>query len=124
MPVQSADLPIRVLFCIGITQNFFELPRDQIPEVFAAFDSAFGNLEKSFGVRVLGTLDDDRVQVGTSTAWPWTSYIMADVPDLDTIVKICDLLRTTPVGDGLLWRYARIETRIGRAVSLQDPPGG
>lgn len=123
MPDQS-NSPLRVLFCIGITQNFFELPRDQIPEVFAAFDSAFGDLENRFGIRVLGTLDDDRVQVGTSTAWPWTSYILADVPDLDTVIKICDLLRSTPVGDGLLWRYARIDTRIGRAVTLQDPPGG
>lgn len=109
--------PIRVLFCIGISQSFFDLPVDRIPEAFAAFKTAFSGLEERFGIKVLGTLDDDRVQVGQSSAgWPFTSYIMADVPDLDAVVKVCDQLRTTPVGDGLLWRYARIDTRIGRPV--------
>ncbi|WP_332817443.1 hypothetical protein [Sphingopyxis sp.] len=113
--------PIRVLFCIGISQSFFDLPVDRIPEVFTAFKTAFGNLEQRFGITVLGTLDDDRVQVGQSSAgWPFTSYIMADVPDLDTVVKVCDQLRTTPVGDGLLWRYARIDTRIGRPVFPEE----
>lgn len=117
--------PIRVLFCIGISQSFFDLPVDRIPEVFAAFKTAFGKLEERFGITVLGTLDDDRVQVGQSSAgWPFTSYIMADVPDLDTVVKVCDQLRTTPVGDGLLWRYARIDTRIGRPVFTEEGVDG
>src|SRR3569623_1399974 len=105
------------MFCIGISQSFFDLPRSDIPDVFASFKAAFGNLEERFGIVVLGTLDDDRIQVGQSSAgWPFTSYIMADVPDLETVAKVCDQLRTTPVGDGLLWRYARIDTRIGRPV--------
>lgn len=113
--------PIRVLFCIGITQSFFDLPVERIPEVFDAFKTAFGKLEERFGVKVLGTLDDDRVQVGQSAAgWPFTSYIMADVPDLDAVVKVCDQLRSTRVGDGLLWRYARIDTRIGRPVFTEE----
>lgn len=120
-PTQS---PIRVLFCIGISQSFFDLPVDRIPAVFAAFKSAFSGLEERFGIKVLGTLDDDRVQVGQSSAgWPYTSYIMADVPDLDTVVKVCDQLRTTPVEDGLLWRYARIDTRIGRPVFTEEGAG-
>ena len=107
--------PLRVLFCIGISQNFFELPRDEMGAVFEAFKVAFSNWEERFGVEVLGTLDDDRVQVGQSPAgWPFTSYVLANAPDLDAVVKVCDQLRSTPVGDGLLWRYARIETRIGR----------
>lgn len=120
----STQSPIRVLFCIGISQSFFDLPVDRIPAVFAAFKAAFGGLEERFGITVLGTLDDDRVQVGQSSAgWPYTSYIMADVPDLDTVVKVCDQLRTTPVEDGLLWRYARIDTRIGRPVFTEESTG-
>ena len=111
--------PLRVLFCIGITQSFFDLPTAGMSAVFGAFKTAFGNLER-FGVTVLGTLDDDRVQVGHSVGWPWTSYIMADVPDFDTVVQVCDVLRSTPAGDGLLWRYARIEARIGRPVFTED----
>lgn len=121
----SSDQPLRVLFCVGITQNFFELPKDQIAEVFEAFKIAFGGWEKRFGVKVLGTLDDDRVQVGQSPAgWPFTSYVMADAPNLDAVVQVCDTIRSTPVGDGLLWRYARIETRIGRPVFEDEGADG
>jgi hypothetical protein len=118
-PADTKTFPFRVLFCIGITQTFFEQPREKIPEILAAFKAAFGDLDRRFGVRVLGTLDDDRIQVGHSMSQPWTSYIMADVPDMDTVVRICDQLRSTPVGDGLLWRFARIDTRIGRAVASE-----
>ena len=120
----SSDQSIRVLFCIGISQSFFDLPVDRMPEVFAAFKVAFGNLEERFGIKVLGTLDDDRIQVGQSSAgWPFTSYILADAPNLDAVVKVCDQLRTTRVGDGLLWRYARIDTRIGRPVFTEQGAG-
>ncbi|MGE0666137.1 MAG: hypothetical protein AB7O49_06220 [Sphingomonadales bacterium] len=111
--------PLRVLFCIGITQTFFDLSKTEMPAVFGAFKTAFGNLER-LGVTVLGSLDDDRAQVGHSGGWPWTSYIMADVPDFDTVVRVCDLLRSTPAGDGLLWRYAKIEARIGRPVFTEE----
>lgn len=113
--------PIRVLFCIGITQTFFDLPTAKQPEVFAGFVAAFGNLEERFGLKLLGTLDDDRIQVGQSVGHPCTSYILAEVQDLETIVKVCDQLRQTAVGDGQLWRYARIETRIGRPAFTESP---
>lgn len=115
----TASTRIRVLFCIGISQTFFNLPKAEIPAVFQAFKKAFGNLEQ-FGVRVLGTLDDDRIQVGSFTGSPWTSYILAEVQDLETVVTVCDQLRSTPVGDGLLWRYAKIEARIGRPAFTEQ----
>ena len=38
------------------------------------------------GVKILGMLDDDETMVGTSpTGFPWTAYIMADVPDRETV---------------------------------------
>lgn len=70
------------------------------------------------GIDILGAIDDDRVMVGPSTSWPWTVYIMADVPDYDTVVAACNLMRTTPVGEHNLWRYGRIEARIGRAFEI------
>ncbi|ABQ70525.1 hypothetical protein [Rhizorhabdus wittichii] len=118
-----ATFPIRVLFCIGITQTFFDLPTAGQAEVFAGFAAAFGDLEGRFGLKLLGTLDDDRIQVGQSVGHPFTSYILAEVPDLETIVKVCDQLRQTPVGDYRLWRYARIETRIGRPAFTESPHG-
>ena len=70
------------------------------------------------GVRVLGNLDDDQIMVGPSTSWPWTTYVMADVPDIETVTAACNLFRVTPVGDGTykLWKYCRVETRIGREL--------
>ena len=34
--VDNVSLPLRVLFCCGVTQNFFDLPREQISEVHRA----------------------------------------------------------------------------------------
>jgi hypothetical protein len=66
------------------------------------------------GVEVLGTMDDDQTMVGTSpNGWPWTFYILADVADRQTAVEACNLFRTTPVGEHRLWKYMRVEARIG-----------
>ena len=72
------------------------------------------------GVDVLGIMDDDRLTVGNADNSPWTFYIMADVADLDTAVAVCNLYRTTPVGEYNLWRYGKIEARVGRALAV--PP--
>jgi len=77
-------------------------------------------------VRVLGIMDDDRLTVGQSDGAPWTFYIMADVADLDAAVAVCNLYRATPVGQYNLWRYGKIEARVGRPFSfgcrLDAPP--
>jgi hypothetical protein len=41
---------------------------------------------------------------------------MADVSDFEKAVDVCNLYRTTPVGDYNLWRYGKIEARAGRAL--------
>jgi hypothetical protein len=70
------------------------------------------------GIKVLGTMDDDRLMVGKSDD-AWTFYIMADVADLDTVVAACNLFRTTMVGEHRLWKYGKIEARVGRALIIQ-----
>ena len=116
----SRQKPLRVLFCIGVTQNFFDLPSDQVGKVWKAYTEMFAGVLKLEGIHILGTMDDDRVMVGTSAAWPWTCYILADVPDFDGVVKVCDLFRVTPVEGGeKLWKYGRIEARIGRELVMQ-----
>ncbi|WP_438488627.1 hypothetical protein [Streptomyces sp. S186] len=111
-----APAPLRTLFCLGVTQDFFAADDALRATVAAAIPPAFDRLGERFGVRVLGTLDDDRLMVGAATAWPWTSYILADVPDLETVSRVCGIVRDTPVGDGRLWRYLRIEARVGRPL--------
>ena len=116
----NRSLPLRVLFCCGVTQNFFDLPREKIGEVWQAYGKMLAAIEAMDNVRVLGVMDDDRLVVGQSDGAPWTFYIMADVADFDTAVAVCNLYRTTPVGEYNLWRYGKIEGRVGRALTV--PP--
>jgi hypothetical protein len=112
--------PLRVLFCIGINQNFFDLPKNQIGTVWTAFSGMMSELAAMPGVNVIGNMDDDSHMVGPSAGWPWTCYIMADVDTLETVKSACNLFRTTPVGEHALWRYAAIEARMGRALTIRD----
>ena len=111
---ESRDL--RVLFCFGVTQSFFDEEPGRVPELAQAITQAFDDLEGRFRVRVLGTMDDDELMVGTSVAWPWTCYILADVPDLDTVTRVCNVLREAEVGGARLWKYLRVEARVGRQL--------
>ncbi|WP_322043994.1 hypothetical protein [Paraburkholderia sp. J67] len=113
-------LPLRVLFCCGVTQNFFDLPREQIGTVWQAYGKMLSAIDAMEGVQVLGIMDDDRLTVGQSDGAPWTFYIMADVADFDTVTAVCNLYRTTPVGEYNLWRYGKIEARVGRELVV--PP--
>jgi hypothetical protein len=116
MTSPASPAPLRVLFCIGVLPANFEADAATLRLLFDALKEAFGNLKERFGIDVLGTMDDDKLMVGPSTAFPWTSYILADVPDLDTVAAVTNLLRVTEVGDSRLWRYLRIEARVGRPL--------
>jgi len=112
---------IRTLFCIAVQQNFFDLPWSDIGMVWTAFGQMMAGIANMEGVEVIGTLDDDETMVGTSpTGFPWTAYIMADMPDRDSVVAACNLFRTTPVGEYRLWKYCRVEARMGRALEIPD----
>jgi len=111
--------PLRVLFCCAVTQNFFDLPAAEIGTVWEATGAMLSALRDLPGVTILGTLDDDQTMVGPSPAgWPWTFYILADVPDHATVVAACNLFRITSVGAYRLWRYMRVEARVGRELMI------
>jgi hypothetical protein len=107
---------LRVLFCIGVMPSTFEVEREVQLQVIGAIKEAFSDLRGRFGLRVLGTMDDDELMVGPSTAFPWTSYILADAPNLEAVAAVTNLLRETKVPGGQLWRYLRIEARVGREL--------
>ena len=112
------SFPIRALFCCGVTQNFFDLPREQIADVWRAYGTMLTAVEAMEGVKVLGIMDDDRLVVGSADGAPWTFYIMADIADFDTAAAVCNLYRSTPVGEYNLWRYGKIEARLGRPLAV------
>ena len=107
---------LRVLFCFGVTQSFFEAEPARVPAIATAITEAFADLSGRFGIRVLGTMDDDELQVGASVAWPWTAYVLADVPDLETVTKVTNVLREVEVEGARLWKYLRVEARVGRPL--------
>lgn len=115
--------PIRTLLCIAVQQNFFDLPFDKIGVVWTGFATFMASVNKMEGVTVLGTLDDDETMVGAApTGFPWTCYMMCDFPDRDAVKAACNLFRTIQVGEEnhRLWRYMRIEARMGRALQIPD----
>lgn len=116
--------PLRVLFCIGINQNFFDLPKDgvKIADVWGATVAMMDALKALPGIDFIGDIDDDAHMVGPSDGWPWTCYLLADADSQETVKAACNLFRTTPVGDTdyKLWKYAKIEARIGRPLTVRD----
>lgn len=112
----TGDGGLRVLFCIGVLSATFEAPADLQRQVIETLKVEFADLRGRFGIEVLGTMDDDELMVGPSTSYPWTSYILADAPDLKAVSSLCNVLRETEVGDGRLWRFLRIEARVGRPL--------
>jgi hypothetical protein len=113
---QTEGKALRVLFCFGVSQSFFEAEPARVPGIAKAITEAFADLGGRFGVRVLGTMDDDELMVGASVVWPWTAYVLADVPDLETVAKVTNILREAEVDGERLWRYLRVEARVGRPL--------
>ena len=107
---------IRTLFCIGVSPGLLLADAVERRQAFDAIVPAFDDLAGRFGLDVLGTIDDDQVMVGISSTWPWTAYILADAPSLDAVVAVCDIVRSTEVGSHQLWKYLKIEARVGRAL--------
>lgn len=120
----DAPSKLRTLFCMAVLQNFFDLPAADIGPVWKATGEMLRGIADLPGVEILGTMDDDQTMVGvTPGGWPWTFYILADVPDRETAVAACNLFRTVAVGDHRLWRYIRVEARIGRELAIPASAG-
>lgn len=69
---------LRVLFCIGVNQNFFDATPAEAKQVWGAFGVMMKGMEETPGIRVIGNMDDDQLMVGPSTTAPWTTYVLAD----------------------------------------------
>jgi len=107
---------MRVLFCFGVMPALFDEKSADLVPILEQITAAFANLEERFGVRVLGTFDDDQIMMGPSTQWPWTAYILADAPGYEAVVAVCNIVRITAIGPYRLSRYMRVEARIGRSL--------
>jgi acetamidase/formamidase len=111
---------VRVLFCFGIGQNFFDAPAAEQRQLIETLPGVFADLDRRFGVKVIGAMDDDELMVGPSEGWPWTAYVLAEARDHEAVAAVCNLVRETLVGDTRLWKYMRVEARVGRSLFFID----
>jgi len=113
---QGTASTVRVLFCFGVLPPFFELGDVKRKQVFDKLVEAYSDLAGRFGIKVLGTLDDDRSAVGPTFGWPWTCYILAEAPDQAAVTGVCNILRQFSVGEHRIWHYMKVEARTGRSL--------
>lgn len=116
MSEQLVSDSVRALVCVGVRAPFFDADAAERALVFETTRSAFSDLNGRFGVSVIGTFDDDTLQVGPSDGAPWTAYILLDAPGYDAVRSIAGIIRETPVGDRQLWHYYKVEARLGRGL--------
>jgi hypothetical protein len=111
----TADAPgdLRVLFCIGVLPDFYAQPAAEFDRLLEPFGTAFNDLGARFGLHVLGTLDDVFFQSGPSFGYPWTCYILATAPHHRAVQQVVGQLMDVEVAGCRLWRYAKIEARVG-----------
>ncbi len=115
-PTAASTSSMRALFCFGVLPPFFDLDDATRKQVFDKLVEAYSDLGGRFGIKVLGTIDDDRSMIGPTTGWPWTCYILADVPDQAAVTAVCNILRQFSVGEYRIWRYIKVEARTGRGL--------
>ena len=120
-PKDEGATPLRVLFAFGVTEAFFGAERSSVSSVAEALTRGFADLEQRFGVRVLGTLDDDETMVGATATWPWTCYVLAEAPSRAAVAAVCNILREEAVDDDRLWKYVKVEARLGRPLFFGEP---
>src|SRR3954447_7866929 len=112
---------LRVLFAFGLTQDFFAEERRRIPAIMETLKTGFADLDERFGVRVLGTLDDDETMIGATPTWPWTCYVLAEARDREAVAAVCSLLRELQADGVPLWKYLKVEARLGRPLFFAEP---
>lgn len=114
-PAQAADASgeLRVLFCIGVLPDFYAQPSADFDRLLKPFGTAFNDLGARFDIHVLGTLDDVYLQNGPSFGYPWTCYILATAPHHHAVAQVVAQLMNVEVDGFRLWRYAKIEARLG-----------
>lgn len=116
MALMGDDKVNRALFCFGVLPAFYEAGDDVRRAVFNTLITAYKDLDQRFGVKVLATLDDDRAVVGPALGYPWTCYILAEVPDYEAVANVCNILREFRIGEHKLWMFMKVEARYGREL--------
>jgi hypothetical protein len=108
---------VRVMFCVGGVQNFFDIAGTadgkRVLEVARALFQSIGDRSD---VRILATMDDDQLQVGASSGFPYTAYLIADVDNLEAVIAACNSFKESQIDGSPLTRFLRLDARLGRPL--------
>ena len=114
---------LRVLFCIGVLPDFFAADAETQGALLAGIPAAFEDLGGRFGIEVIGTMDDDELMVGPSFPGPGPPTSSPTLPTSRPSPAVCDIMRSTRIGEDRLWRFMRIRRASGAGCSSATPDG-
>jgi len=95
---------------------YVEGDEERMQKVLPAMKALLDSWEE-LGANLLSSFDDDFFVVGPPASADYSIYLIYDVPSLDIVVNMLQLVRGY-VGDVRLDRYLRFEARIGRPLFL------
>ncbi len=114
--------PLRVMFLGAAEPAWYQAAPDvQQNSVLPAMFTCFRRWNEEMGARCLGTFDDDLLMAGTPRVRQWSWYLLYEVPDLETVTAMINMLRT-PIGGVRLDRYFRAEALVGRGFFPAESP--
>jgi len=72
---------------------------------------------KDLGAQLLGTIDDSILMVGIPTQRQFTFYELYEVPDVEMIRQMLEIVRHSDDEEVNIYRYLRFEVIIGKPVA-------
>ncbi|MDT0682024.1 hypothetical protein RM543_04955 [Roseicyclus sp. F158] len=111
--------PHRVVFLGASTEGWFTASGDERRNrILPRMKQMFADWQE-MGAKVLATVDDDLFMVGQPGSPDFTWYLIMEVPDLETVAAMINLVRKDE--DGVrLDRVMRLEARVGRPFFLLE----
>jgi hypothetical protein len=110
----SLSTPYRVLVLIAATDGWYSGTSETRSQALDELARLFARMRED-GVRLVGSFDDDLFATGQPLALPYSIYVLVDVDDLDSVVRLIHEVRSSALGAML-----RLEARIGRPLFLLD----
>jgi hypothetical protein len=108
---------VRVMFCVGAVQNFIDIAGTaEGGRVLDATKAVLGSIEDRSDVRILATMNDDQLQVGAASGYPYTAYVIADADNLEAVLAVCNSIKDARIDGSPLARFLRFDARLGQPL--------
>jgi hypothetical protein len=110
----------RVILLGAMTNAYYEASdEEKTMRILPRFKQLVDEWQE-LGARMLATLDDDLFMVGEPGSPHFTFYLLFDVDQPETVVRMIQRIRES-VGGIRMDRYVRFEAHMGRPFFLLEP---